>query len=112
MTTSTHESAATDPRALRSFAESCPCYPGEHANLSGARPRFVGSSLALLCLGLRFATDAWAWLLAGLLGGCGFAWLGHFGVEKTARPVSAARTTASWATGSCSSTFLNRRIPL
>ena len=86
---------AVDPKAFRSFAEFYPFYLGEHSNRTCRRLHFVGSSLALACLGLVFATGAWAWLLAGLLCGYGFAWLGHFGFEKN-RPASFSRPLYSF----------------
>lgn len=82
---------ATDALAsIRSFAEFYPFYLGEHANRTCRRLHFLGSSLALLCLGALLVTGQWAWLMAGLLCGYGFAWLGHFVFEKN-RPASFRR---------------------
>ena len=82
---------ATDALAsIRSFAEFYPFYLGEHANRTCRRLHFLGSSLALLCLGALLVTGQWAWLMAGLLCGYGFAWIGHFVFEKN-RPASFRR---------------------
>jgi hypothetical protein len=95
MTSPTLAADKVDPKAFRSFAEFYPFYLGEHANRTCRRLHFVGSSLALACLGLVFATGNLAWLLAGLLCGYGFAWLGHFGFEKN-RPASFSRPLYSF----------------
>jgi hypothetical protein len=69
------------------FAEFYPFYLTEHRNRTCRRLHFAGSSLALVCLALAIATgNAW-WLLAGVVAGYGFAWIGHFGFEKN-RPAS------------------------
>lgn len=69
------------------FAEFYPFYLSEHSNRTCRRLHFVGSSLALGCLVMLFATGSAWWLLAGLVAGYGFAWIGHFGFEKN-RPAS------------------------
>jgi hypothetical protein len=77
----------TAAKKYQSFAGFYPFYLTEHSNRTCRRLHFVGSTLALTCLGLLVATgNAW-WLLAGLLCGYGFAWVGHFGFEKN-RPAS------------------------
>ena len=84
--------SATTPdlSTIRSFAEFYPFYLGEHANRTCRRLHFLGSSLALLCLGALLVTGQWVWLMAGLLCGYGFAWVGHFVFEKN-RPASFRR---------------------
>jgi hypothetical protein len=69
------------------FADFFPFYLSEHSNRTCRRLHFAGSSLGLICLGLLIATGNWWWLLAGLLCGYLFAWIGHFGFEKN-RPAS------------------------
>ena len=82
---------ATDTLAsIQTFAEFYPFYLGEHRNRTCRRLHFLGSSLALACLGTLLVTGAWGWLLAGLLCGYGFAWIGHFVFEKN-RPASFRR---------------------
>ncbi len=80
---------------FKSFAEFYPFYLGEHSNRTCRRLHFVGSSLALVCLGLLLASGNTWWLLGGLLCGYGFAWLGHFGFEKN-RPASFQRPLYSF----------------
>ncbi|WP_027016609.1 Mpo1-like protein [Comamonas composti] len=82
--------SAVDPRQFRSFAEFYPFYLQEHSNSTCRRLHFVGSSLALLCLIALFFSGNFWFLLAGLLCGYGFAWVGHFGFEKN-KPASFKR---------------------
>lgn len=87
--------SSTDPAQLHSFAEFYPFYLSEHRNPTCRRLHFVGSSLGLVCLALAVATgNAW-WLLAGLLCGYAFAWIGHFGFEKN-QPASFKRPLYSF----------------
>lgn len=86
---------SVDPRAFASFAEFYPFYLTEHSNRTCRRLHFVGSSLGLVCLALVFATGSLWWLLAGLLCGYAFAWIGHFGFEKN-KPASFKRPLYSF----------------
>jgi hypothetical protein len=88
-------SAAVDPRQFRSFAEFYPFYLSEHANRTCRRLHFVGSSLGLVCLARAVGPARARWLLAGLLAGYAFAWIGHFGFEKN-RPASFKRPLYSF----------------
>jgi hypothetical protein len=81
---------AVGPKAFKSFAEFYPFYLGEHANRSCRRLHFLGSTLALVCLGMLIATGRPQYLLYGLLCGYGLAWIGHFAFEKN-RPASFKR---------------------
>ena len=82
--------AAVDPRQFQRFADFYPFYLTEHANRTCRRLHVVGSTLALACLAMLLVTGRPGWLLAGLLCGYGFAWVGHFGFEKN-RPASFSR---------------------
>ena len=84
-----------DPKSFRSFAEFYPFYLGEHRNRTCRRLHFVGSTMALACLGLLLYTRQWPYLLCGLLFGYGFAWVGHFVFEKN-RPASFKRPLYSF----------------
>ena len=86
---------AADPKAFESFAEFYPFYLTEHSNRTCRRLHFVGSTLALGCLVLLIATGNFYWLLAGLLCGYGFAWVGHFMFEKN-KPASFSRPLYSF----------------
>ncbi|MDP3618462.1 MAG: DUF962 domain-containing protein [Ramlibacter sp.] len=91
----TAPAAGTDPRSFTSFEQFYPFYLTEHSNRTCRRLHFAGSSLSLVCLALLIATGNWWWLLAGLLVGYGFAWIGHFGFEKN-RPASFKRPLYSF----------------
>jgi hypothetical protein len=91
----TTTSTSTDPRSVHSFAEFYPFYLSEHANRTCRRLHFVGSTLGLACLATGLATGRWWWLLAGLLAGYAFAWIGHFGFEKN-KPASFKRPLYSF----------------
>ena len=70
-----------------SFREFYPFYLGEHQNRTCRRLHFAGSSLALgFVLLAVLRGNAW-WLLAALLSGYAFAWVGHFFFEKN-RPAT------------------------
>ena len=88
-------SAAVDPRAFKSFAEFYPFYLGEHSNLTCRRLHFIGTSLSLVFLLALFLTGDWWYLLAGLICGYAFAWVGHFGFEKN-KPASFKRPLYSF----------------
>jgi hypothetical protein len=77
-----------DARAgFRSFAEFYPYYLSEHGNRTSRRLHFVGTSIALVCLLQAIESlNAW-WLLAGLVAGYAFAWVGHFFFERN-RPAT------------------------
>jgi hypothetical protein len=87
--------SVVDPKSFHSFAEFYPFYLGEHGNRTCRRLHFVGSTLALACLGMLLVTGQWRYLLSGLLCGYGFAWIGHFGFEKN-RPASFKRPLYSF----------------
>lgn len=91
----TQPATAADPRSFQSFAEFYPFYLAEHSNRACRRLHFIGSTLALVCLGLLLATGNFYWLLVGLLCGYGFAWVGHFGFEKN-KPASFRRPLYSF----------------
>jgi len=87
--------AAADAKAFKRFAEFYPFYLSEHSNRTCRRLHFAGSSLSLLCLAALVATRNPWWLLAGLLCGYGFAWVGHFVFEKN-KPASFKRPLYSF----------------
>ena len=70
-----------------SFAQFYPIYLSQHAHRICRRLHFIGSTLALLSLiALLFTGNGW-WLLSAVLSGYGFAWVGHFFIEKN-RPAT------------------------
>lgn len=93
--TTTTAPAAVDPRQFTSFAQFYPFYLSEHADRTCRRLHFVGSSLGLVCVALLVVTGNPWWLLAGLVAGYAFAWIGHFGFEKN-KPASFKRPLYSF----------------
>ena len=70
-----------------SFAAFYPFYLGEHSNRTCRRLHFAGTTIALGCLLHFFSTLNFWWLLAGLVAGYAFAWVGHFFFEHN-RPAT------------------------
>ena len=74
-------------KRFQSFTEFYPYYLSEHLNPTCRKLHFAGTSLVLAIAVAMIATQQW-WL--GLLlpiAGYGFAWVGHFFIEKN-RPAS------------------------
>ena len=79
--------ADVGPKKYASMREFYPFYLSEHSNRTSRRLHFAGTSLALVWLAAALATqNAWL-LLAGLVCGYAFAWVGHFFFEKN-RPAT------------------------
>lgn len=70
-----------------SFAEFWPHYLKEHGKPGTRALHYLGTSLALLALVYALATANWPLLIAVPLLGYGFAWIGHFGIERN-RPAT------------------------
>ncbi len=70
-----------------SFREFYPFYLSEHRHRTSRRLHFFGSWLALNWVALAALTMNPWWLLAALVSGYGFAWIGHFYFEKN-RPAT------------------------
>jgi hypothetical protein len=74
-------------REFDSFRSFYPYYLSEHSDRTCRRLHFVGTSIGLALLLTAFGTqNAW-WLLAALVSGYAFAWVGHFFFEKN-RPAT------------------------
>ena len=71
----------------RSFEEFWPFYVGEHANKTNRTLHFIGTTGALVCVGAALLTKRRALLAVAPIFGYGFAWVGHFFVEKN-KPAS------------------------
>ena len=80
----------------RSFRAFYPFYLSEHGNRSCRRLHFIGTSagLAMFAVALVYR-DPW-WVLAGLVAGYAFAWVGHFVFEKN-RPATFKHPLYSFA---------------
>lgn len=76
----------TDKR-IQNFTEFWPFYLTEHANVYCRMCHFVGTGLALGILAWSWTTAHYAWGFLALLAGYGFAWVGHFVIEKN-RPAT------------------------
>ena len=77
----------TEPTPYRTFSEFYPFYLSEHANRTSRRLHFVGTSIALVLLLTAIVTmNGWL-VLAALVQGYAFAWVGHFFFEHN-RPAT------------------------
>ena len=73
--------------AFSRFADFYSFYLSQHADRTCRRLHFVGTSLGLLAVLHAFSTLNFWWLLAGLVAGYAFAWLGHYFFERN-RPAT------------------------
>ena len=69
------------------FADFYPFYLSEHANRTCRRLHFVGTSLGFAWFALALTLQNPWWLLAGLVSGYAFAWVGHYFFEHN-RPAT------------------------
>ena len=79
--------SAVPPDRFRRFADFYPYYLQEHRHPVCRRLHVVGTSLALAGLMTTLVTRNWMWLLASIITGYAFAWVGHFVFEKN-RPAT------------------------
>jgi hypothetical protein len=73
-------------RTYQTFAEFWPFYVREHSLPACRALHFVGSTLAIVVIVSAILYSSWL-LLAVPMVGYGFAWFGHFVIEKN-RPAS------------------------
>ena len=69
------------------FPEFWPMYLKEHRHRANRRLHLIGTICYLALLGFLVATGRYAWLWAVPVVAYGFAWTGHFGIEKN-RPAT------------------------
>ncbi|MEE9314863.1 MAG: DUF962 domain-containing protein [Rhizobiaceae bacterium] len=62
-------------------------YLGEHRKVSTRILHYVGTTISIVFLILLLTTFNWWYLLAGVIAGYFFAWIGHFFVEHN-RPAT------------------------
>lgn len=74
-------------KVYTTFWDFYPYYLTEHARPVNRALHFVGTSLVITCFVLAIVTRNGWWLLGMPLCGYGFAWVGHFGLEKN-RPAT------------------------
>jgi len=79
-----------------SFREFYPYYLDEHGNRTSRRLHFIGSCGALAFVATAVASANGWWLLAALVCGYAFAWVGHFFFEKN-RPATFRHPLYSFA---------------
>ncbi len=69
-------------RKYKSFKEFYPYYLSEHRKQGTRITHFIGTTMFLLfVLGALILMNPW-WILAGVVTAYGFAWVGHFFIEK------------------------------
>ena len=71
----------------RSFRDFYPFYLTEHSRSGTRCLHFAGTLLVLLSFGYAVVMQRWGFLALVPLFGYGFAWVGHFAVEKN-RPAT------------------------
>lgn len=74
-------------KEFKSFAEFYPFYLSEHSDSANRRLHFIGCLLVIVVLLYAVFTQTWLALIALPIIGYGFAWIGHFFVEKN-RPAT------------------------
>ena len=74
-------------KRIESFEDFWPYYLGEHRRAGTKALHFIGTTGALTLIILALLLRDWPLVLAALLCGYGFAWIGHFLVEKN-RPAT------------------------
>ena len=72
---------------IENFEAFWPYYVGEHRVSLCRKLHFVGTTLALGCVGAAVATGNPMLLFGAPLAGYGFAWVGHFIIERN-RPAT------------------------
>ena len=78
---------SAEPGRYRSFGEFYPFYLSEHRHPVSRRLHVIGTSIAVLLLAAAvFTLNAWL-VLAALVQGYAFAWIGHFFFEHN-RPAT------------------------
>jgi hypothetical protein len=72
---------------IATYADFWPYYLGEHRQPRTRALHFLGTGLGIAVLVGAIAAQAWWFLLAALVCGYLFAWIGHFFVERN-RPAT------------------------
>lgn len=74
-------------KEFRSFAEFYPFYLSEHLEPLNRRLHFAGCVLVIATVVYALVSREWFFLLLAPVFGYGFAWIGHFFIEKN-RPAT------------------------
>jgi len=72
----------TAEKKYRSFKSFYPYYLTEHSDKTNRSLHFAGTALLLICLIVAIVLQNWWLLLLIPVLGYGFAWVGHFFIEK------------------------------
>jgi len=73
--------------SFSTYGEFWPFYLGEHSHPVNRRLHFAGTSIALALIIVSVIVAEPVFLLAALSSGYGFAWFGHYFIEKN-RPAT------------------------
>lgn len=84
-------------KKYKSFSEFYPYYLTEHALAANRTLHFIGTALVIGLLCAFFYTLDWKYFILTPLAGYGFAWVGHFFLERN-KP--ATFTYPLWSLGS------------
>jgi hypothetical protein len=67
----------SDAKPFRTFDDFYPFYLSEHCNRTSRRLHFIGTSMSVTLLVAALATRWWWLILAALVQGYAFAWVGR-----------------------------------
>lgn len=70
------------PEIPNSFPEFWPFYILQHLHPTNRKLHAFGTGLSFVCLGFASITENPVFLILAVLVGYGFAWFGHFKIEK------------------------------
>ncbi|HVA65310.1 MAG TPA: DUF962 domain-containing protein [Elusimicrobiota bacterium] len=74
----------TEHVRFSSLDEFWPSYISQHMRRGNRRLHFIGTTMGLLCLAAAALFGDWRFLVLGLVLSYGFAWTGHFFIERNA----------------------------
>jgi len=83
----TDEKTVTVEKRIETLREFWPYYLNEHSHPINRASHFIGASGALFWIGKAIISKKPSYLWLALLNGYGFAWIGHFFIEKN-RPAT------------------------
>jgi hypothetical protein len=72
----------TEATEFQSFEDFWPHYVRAHSDKTNRKLHFIGTTLAMACVGGAILARRRSLLLLAPVVGYGFAWVGHFGFEK------------------------------
>lgn len=77
---------ARENRRFANFQEFWPYYLSQHQNRTNRRLHAIGTLVSMTVFGLAIV-HSWLWIFAAAPLGYGFAWIGHYFIERT-RPAT------------------------